>query len=148
MTNNPFEEKPPQPNDSPEDKEKLSKRILVADDEPAIRDIFVMALASRGYLVDTVENGQALLNRLLTGKEKYDLVITDNNMPLMTGIQALQRIRTNDRFKDLPVIVCTGIPDTEKERIVKEAGGEFLQKPVSIDDLRIAVEKMLAESKE
>lgn len=142
-----FENKPSQPDDSMEGKEKLVKRILFADDEPDIVNLMQEVLTRQGYIVDTVGDGQQLLDKLTDGKEKYDLVITDNNMPKIDGIEVLQKMRADNRFKDLPVIVCTGRPDTEKEKIVREAGGKFLQKPVSIDNLRATVKEVFVEQK-
>jgi CheY-like chemotaxis protein len=110
-----------------ENKEKLTKRILFADDMDMVREMCIDLLTSEGYLVDAVENGQLLLDKLNEAKEKYDLVLTDNNMgmPELKGIDVLRKIRGDERFKDLPVIVSSG-DDVEKK--VKELGGVYVSK--------------------
>ncbi len=117
---------------NPENKEKLSKRVLVAEDTTETREMLCDLLESQGFKVDAVENGQLLLNNLFEGKVKYDLVITDNNMPTetgdgITGIEVLKKIRGKNSLSDLPVVVFSG--DIWIEKDVERLGGTFLSKP-------------------
>lgn len=107
---------PPQP-PTTENKERLKKRILIAEDDPAIRRLLKLTLSSQGYEVDDVADGQLLLDALLKGKIKYDLVITDHNMPRVNGIDALEIIRADARFNDLPIIIHSTVTDKMSERI-------------------------------
>jgi CheY-like chemotaxis protein len=125
----------------PEGKEKLSKRILLADDYEPLISSLAMLLRSQGYLVDTVENGQLLLDKLAANK--YDLVITDYEMPLMTGLEALLAIKADDSLKDLPIIVYSGSYEIEGK--VKMIGGIFLRKGEAISELKAVIKKVLGE---
>jgi CheY-like chemotaxis protein len=116
------------PNDLKEGKEKLSKRILLAEDYTSARESYVRLLTRRGYTVDAVENGQLLLDKLTDEKGKYDLVITDNTMPKITGIEALQQIRQNERFRNLPVIVNSGDVGDTIRKAVESLGGIYIMK--------------------
>lgn len=135
----------PKPSDIIEEKEKLSKRILFADDEQGVREMYPLFLEAKGYTVDVVENGQLLLDKLFSGNEKYDLIITDNTMPGIKGTEVLKQIRADDRFKDLPVIINSG--DNWIEDEVDKLGGIFLEKPPSSTAVFIeTVKRALGES--
>ena len=129
-----------------ENKEKLSLKVLVADDSDIIRDGLTMTLKENGYAVEEVENGQLLIDKLLKKGESYDLVITDNNMPLKTGIQALREIRVNENIKNIPVIVQTGDGKTAKLEI-ESLGGVYLAKPFSDKNLINVVKKLTEQPK-
>ncbi|MFA5778081.1 MAG: response regulator [Candidatus Paceibacterota bacterium] len=128
---------------NPERNEKLSKRILFADDEKSILFGLGMLLEGEGYTVDTAENGQLLLDKL--EKENYDLVVTDNNMPILDGIEALKRIRGDARFKNLPVIVNSG---DDVGETVKSLGGVFSSKGNSFNILLKKIKDLLSDSGE
>ncbi|MBI2410126.1 response regulator [Candidatus Kaiserbacteria bacterium] len=83
----------------------MSKKILLAEDEPDVRDVVVELLEAEGYEVVAVGNGFELLDRLAV--ERFDLVVTDNDMPRMSGLAALEQIREDEVLRDLPVIVYT-----------------------------------------
>ena len=84
-------------------------RILVVDDDESIRRINTMFLLRAGYEVDSVEDGAVAWDTLNTGS--YDLLITDNNMPNLTGLELLRKVRDNNMA--LPVIMASGIIPTE-----------------------------------
>jgi CheY-like chemotaxis protein len=104
-------------------------------------------LTEEGYLVDAVENGQLLLEKLNEGKEKYDLILTDNNMgmPELRGIDVLKKIREDERFRDLPVIVSSG---DNVEKIVKELGGVYVAKGGGTRNLLENVKKLINPEKQ
>jgi CheY-like chemotaxis protein len=114
--------------DLKEGKEKLSKWILLAEDYTRAREAYVELLTRRGYTVDAVENEQLLLDKLTDEKGKYDLVITDNTMPKITGIEALRQIRQNEHFRNLPVIVNSGDTGNTTRKTVESLGGIYLNK--------------------
>ncbi len=84
-------------------------RILVVDDDESIRRINTMFLLRAGYEVDSVEDGAVAWDTLNTCS--YDLLITDNNMPNLTGLELLRKVRDNNMA--LPVIMASGIIPTE-----------------------------------
>lgn len=100
-------------------------RILLAEDTPIWRKNLKRYLESLNYKVKVVENGKLLLDELSAGE--YDIIITDQNMPEMTGIEALKVIRSTTQKRDLPVIVLTA-GNSELQSVVEEAGGIYLGK--------------------
>ena len=82
-------------------------QLLIVDDEPGIRDSFAMLLSASGYEVRTAENGLAAL--LLIKQLTPDLIISDLNMPQMSGFEFLSVVRR--RFPSVPVIAVSGAYD-------------------------------------
>jgi CheY-like chemotaxis protein len=117
-------------------------RILVVDDEAAVRRLITGALAPFGYLVDVAEDG-ALAWEILQAR-RYDLLITDNQMPKVTGIELLQKLHAS--AADLPVIMATGsVPDDEFARNPWLQPASTLVKPFTLDALLDTVKKVLGE---
>lgn len=83
----------------------MSKKILVADDEAHIRHIVSMKLANAGYEVVTAEDGEEALELALA--EHPDLVITDYQMPYLTGLEMCARLRANAATRQTPVLMLT-----------------------------------------
>ena len=73
------------------------------------------------------------LEAALVSGRPYEFVLTDNDMPHVTGLQALRRIRADKRFMFLPVVVLTG--NDKIMEAVKEAGGGYLDKGCSMDEI-------------
>ena len=73
-----------------ENREKLVRKILIADDEDDILKLSYAVLKKQGYQVVMVKNGLELLQKLFSG-EKFDVVLTDNDMPFMKGLEALEQ---------------------------------------------------------
>jgi CheY-like chemotaxis protein len=87
-----------------------SKRILVVEDDEAIRQLNAKVLARSGYQVDAVEDGLAGWHALHA--KAFDLLITDHDMPGLTGVELVKRVRLAHMF--LPVILATGALPTEE----------------------------------
>ena len=85
------------------------RRILIVDDEPFVRVALESYLTTAGYAVEAVGSGAAALTRLAAGV--FDLVVTDNKMPGMTGAELTQTIKA--RWPKLPVVLFTGSPPNE-----------------------------------
>lgn len=82
------------------------KRILVVDDSPSVRYVIKTMIYDLGaYEVTDVPNGETALRKLKL--LRYDLVISDWNMPRMSGIQLLEEMRKDDALKHIPVIMVT-----------------------------------------
>lgn len=114
--------------------------ILFADDSESVRGLVSYNLQKQGHNVETVTDGAELLKELKSG-ETYDVVVTDNNMPGVKGIDVLRSLRANDsQFKDLPVIVYSG--DSYLGEIVKELGGIFIDKLLSSGDLFTTIDRI------
>jgi DNA-binding response OmpR family regulator len=117
-----------------------SHRILVVDDDKDIRQFSVDVLADSGYDVEGVKDGAAGWRALQA--KNYDLVITDNKMPRMTGIEMIEKLR--DAYMTLPVIMATRfLPADELARKPWLRPDAMLERPFSNDDLLAAVKKIL-----
>ena len=93
-------------------------RFLVVDDFATMRRIVRNLLKDLGFTnVDEAEDGVVALNKLKA--EKFDFVVSDWNMPNMTGIELLKSIRANDALKSLPVLMVTA--EAKKENIIAAA---------------------------
>ncbi|MDO4320831.1 MAG: response regulator, partial [Bacteroidales bacterium] len=103
-------------------------QILWADDEIDLLKPHLMFLRSRGYDVTTANNGHDALE--LVGQQPFDLIILDENMPGLTGLETLQRIK--QIMPHTPVIMIT---KSEEENIMNQAVGskiaDYLIKPVN-----------------
>jgi DNA-binding NtrC family response regulator len=119
-------------------------RILIVDDDHAMRLALAESLESCGYDISAAENGSEALN--LFNKRKFDLVVTDMKMPEMSGIEVLQGVKKLS--PDVPVILITayGTVNTAVEAM-KEGAAEFIMKPFSLDDLEALVKNVLNTSK-
>jgi two-component system capsular synthesis sensor histidine kinase RcsC len=87
-----------------------SHRILVVDDDASIRQLSAEALVSCGYQADAAEDGAAAWRALNT--DSYNLLITDHNMPNVTGLELVRKLRA--AHMALPVILATGAMPTEE----------------------------------
>ena len=116
------------------------EKILWADDEIDLLKPHVMFLKSRGFEVETVTNGRDALDALDT--ERFDLVILDENMPGISGLEALQRIKIMQ--PNVPVIMIT---KSEEENIMNQAIGseiaDYLIKPVNPMQILLSIKKNL-----
>ena len=83
----------------------MSAKILVADDEAHILHVVSMKLRNAGYEVFTAVDGEEALE--LAKAEKPDLVITDFQMPIMTGLELCKALRAIDSLRDIPAVMLT-----------------------------------------
>ena len=104
-------------------------KILSVDDFSTMRRIVKNLLKQLGYFnVDEAENGEAALEMIKEGK--YDLIISDWNMPVKTGIQLLRDVRADPALKDIPFLMVTA--EAEKDNVLEamEAGvNNYILKP-------------------
>jgi two-component system, chemotaxis family, chemotaxis protein CheY len=93
-------------------------RILIVDDFSTMRRIVKNLLADLGFTnTAEAEDGSGALNLLRA--EPFDFVVTDWNMPVMTGIELLKAIRADDKLKSLPVLMVTA--EAKREQIIEAA---------------------------
>jgi DNA-binding NtrC family response regulator len=122
----------------------MKNKILIVDDDRAMRLALSESLESCGYDITAAENGREALE--LFKKAKFDLVVTDMKMPGMTGIEVLRGVK--ELSSELPVILITayGTVGTAVEAM-KEGAAEFIMKPFSLDDLEAVVKHVLNTSR-
>jgi len=116
------------------------RRILIVDDEPAVRDLLVRALADRGLDCRAEENAFKALARL--EREPHDVVVTDIRMPGIDGIEFLKRIKT--RYPHTEVIIITGVSELQSGVEAMRAGAyDYVTKPFAVEEVVFAVERAL-----
>jgi putative two-component system response regulator len=120
------------------------EKILLVDDEEAIRCILNKGLAMRGYTCDEAENGEQALEKL--GKNPSDLVILDINMPGRPGSDVLPDIIS--RFPETAVIMASGINDPMVvAQCIKEGAQDFISKPFRFEQVLQSVSGTLDKRK-
>lgn len=100
----------------------MAKNILVVDDSASIRQVVSMALQEAGYNTVTASDGKDALSKL--GGTRFNLVISDVNMPNMNGIELLKELKKRPDTKFTPVIMLTTESDAGKKQEGKEAGAK------------------------
>ncbi|MEK6699122.1 MAG: sigma-54 dependent transcriptional regulator [Nitrospirota bacterium] len=112
--------------------------LLIVDDEPDILLVMSANLKKEGYEVDTAEDGIAALKKVEA--RDYDAIIVDHQMPRLTGMAFLERLRDGDTpaagQRDIPVIVVTAYGTIEMAvKAMKDGAYSYLTKPIEYDDL-------------
>lgn len=102
-------------------------KILIVDDEPRIREIFSLVLAEGGYSVDAASCGEQALT--LTSEWEPDLVLLDMNLPDLTGLEVLRRIREKHPETDVVILTAYGTVRSAVEA-TRLGAADFLEKPV------------------
>ena len=119
-------------------------RILVVDDFSTMRRIVRNLLKELGFSnVDGAEDGQVALHKLKNGS--FEFVVTDWNMPNMTGIELLRAIRADAQLKHLPVMMVTA--EAKKENIIEAAtagANGYIVKPFTAATLDEKLKKVFA----
>ncbi|EDP73309.1 chemotaxis response regulator CheY [Hydrogenivirga sp. 128-5-R1-1] len=117
-------------------------KFLVVDDMATMRRIIKTLLDQLGYKnIDEAEDGKDALNKLKA--QKYDFVITDWNMPNMTGLELVQEIRKEPDLKHLPVLMVTA--EAKKENVIaaiKAGVNNYVVKPFTAETLKEKIEKV------
>jgi len=122
-----------------------SQRILVVEDDADIRWLNTEVLTESGFQVDAAEDGVAAWQALNTGR--YDLLITDNNMPIVTGLELIKKLRSEDMM--LPVILMSGtLPTEELEQHPWLQIQATLIKPYTIAELFKTVKEVLVATRD
>ncbi|MEO9965442.1 MAG: response regulator transcription factor [Reichenbachiella sp.] len=118
-------------------------KILVVDDEPAMRDGLADNLKFEGYEVDLAENGEMALDRLK--ENSYDLVVLDVMMPEMSGFDVCKQLRIEGN--DVPVILLTAKGEEIDRVLGLELGADdYITKPFSLRELIARVKAILRRS--
>jgi len=121
-------------------------KILVAEDEPDIRDLIAFILRFAGYEVVAVTNGEEAVQAAL--KEIPDLILSDVRMPKMSGYEACQRIKAEPTTKHIPVVFLTARGQEQEVQAGLAAGGtEYMLKPFEQPQLLKQVADILARTK-
>jgi two-component system cell cycle response regulator DivK len=112
-------------------KTEKKKRILIVDDEPAIRDIFSLVLREAGYGVETAEH--ALEAMCAVVRQRPDLVLADIRMPIVDGKALVAELKGSRDTKDIPVVAITGYDGPGAQEAAFRAGYDgYMTKPIDV----------------
>jgi len=117
----------------------MAERILVVDDEEIIRESIAMILEKEGYRVEKAENGGKAFEKI--SSTSYDLVITDIEMPVMRGVELLEKVA--QRSPQTFVIIITAYASVETAvGALRKGAYDYILKPIEFDDLLFRVKKL------
>jgi CheY-like chemotaxis protein len=117
-------------------------RILVVDDSPIMQRLLTLILQRNNHTTVTMDNGRDALTFLADAD--VDLVVTDVNMPEMSGLTLLEQLRSNERTRNLPVIVRTASIEERVHQVAAQNGASgFLTQPTSSWELKELVNRCL-----
>ena len=128
----------------PRDVATTTKRILVVDDEEAIRVLLSEILTDEGFEVVTASGGREAIDYI--ENEHFDLVISDMVMPDVNGVEVLQAaFRTDPEYA---VIIITGFPSVDTAvKLVNLGAADYVTKPFNVDTIKITVAKVIESKK-
>lgn len=125
-------------------------KILIAEDEPDIRNLITFTLRFAGHEVIDTNNGiEALekIHEMALNHALPDLILMDVRMPRMTGYEVCERIKANDLFKDVPVVFLSAKGQEPEVQAGLDAGAiAYIVKPFSPDELTENVANLLNET--
>ncbi len=125
--------------------DEKAPKVLVVDDEIHIVQVVAIKLRNNGFDVITCENGAQALQ--LATNEKPDIIVADFQMPVMTGLELVQNLRSNPDTADIPVVMLTArgfaIQDRQAEDLKISV---CLSKPFSPRELLQSIEEVLKKS--
>jgi len=121
----------------------MAMTVLVVDDSVTMVMSLKTTLEMSGFHVETAGNGKAALDKIHLGI-KPNLILTDNNMPVMGGMELIKNVRALPAFRFVPILTLTTESETSKREEGKRAGATgWLVKPVSGNDLVAVIRKVL-----
>ena len=123
----------------------MRESILVVDDEAGVRSSLAGILGDEGYVVESVDSGEACLAALESGR-RYDLLLLDVWLPKMDGLETLSRVRVLD--PELPVVVISGHGSIESAvKAVRLGARDFVEKPLSLEKTLLVVKNALRQQR-
>ena len=122
----------------------MARRILVADDEKAVRDMLKDVLSSEGYEVDTAIDGNNALE--CYGKKQYDLLLLDVGMPGMDGYHVAEKVSSSQGYRAKIVILTGRDIAMDSSQAILSGADQFLEKACGIDMLLKTVESMIGKA--
>jgi two-component system chemotaxis response regulator CheY len=120
----------------------MAVKILAVDDSASMRQMVSFTLKGAGYEVEEAADGQQALSKAKTGK--FNLVISDVNMPVMDGITLIKELRALADYKFTPILMLTTESTSDKKQEGKSAGATgWIVKPFNPDQLLATVKKVV-----
>jgi phosphoserine phosphatase RsbU/P len=121
-------------------------RILVVDDNEPNRDMLSRRLRKQGYAVEVAADGRSALERIWNGR--FDLVLLDIMMPELNGYEVLERLKSDETYRHLPVLMISAVDDMDSVvRCIELGADDYLPKPFNPSLLRARVEASLSRKR-
>ena len=116
---------------------------LIVEDSPMMRQLLVFALARvKNLRVTEADDGVDGLRKLAS--TKYDVIITDINMPIMDGLKLIQRVRTDPVHKETPIVVITTEGGSaDRDRALRLGANAYITKPIQAPKVIATVKELL-----
>ena len=130
-----------------EDMPQRNWRVLIADDDPAICTLVDTVLRKGPFQMIVCNDAESAL--VAIGREDpFDIIICDFMLPGISGLDLIERLRTNERTRGVPILMISGHTNYAMDGRAKNVGANlFLNKPFTISQLRAAVNQLLAISR-
>jgi phosphoserine phosphatase RsbU/P len=120
--------------------------ILIVDDNTINRSLLTRALSEHGHVVATADNGVAGLRLLRGQRPLHDVVLLDIKMPVMDGFETLERIRSDEALRDVPVIMISSVDETEAViRCLRMGASDYIPKPFNVTLLQALSKRIDAQ---
>ena len=124
----------------------MPKKILIVDDEPDIVMMTELRIKALGYDTITAKDGQEALNK--AKQEMPDLIILDVMMPKMDGYKVCGLLKSDSRYKNIPIILFTArAQEVDRQTSVEVGADAYLNKPLNAEQMSTTIKELL-EKKE
>ena len=119
-------------------------KVLVVEDSPTMRQLIVFALKRiRGFQIVEANDGVDGLKKL--SGDKFDLILTDINMPIMDGLKLVSMVRNDPNYKETPIIIITTEGAAEdRERALALGANAYITKPIQTMQILDTVKKLMS----
>ena len=131
--------------DSPEPVEEIkthNKKVLIVDDNKINLKVAERLLESYGIDTESVESGAAALEKIQNG-EKYDMILLDDMMPKMSGVETLKKLKEIPGFKIITIALTANALTGMREKYLQDGFDDYLAKPINKDELNRIINKYL-----
>ena len=123
----------------------MAKTILVAEDSLMLRKVACFPLEKAGYKILEANNGIEAIEAM--SKNDVDMIVTDLNMPGMDGFELIEKVKAEEKFKHIPIIILS--TEGKREMVMKGltlGANSFLQKPIKPDLMLQEVKRLLEKA--
>jgi len=120
-----------------------SYKVLIVEDSPTMRQLIAFALKRiRGVKIVEANDGVDGLKKL--SGDKFDLILSDINMPIMDGLKLVSLVRRDPNFKDVPIVIITTEGASEdRERALSLGANDYITKPIQTTQILDVARRLL-----
>lgn len=115
-------------------------KVLVVENDPLNMELVLEIIKALGFKADAAENGEEAIQK--TKSELYDLILMDIGLSGMDGVETLEKIKTNPRYKEVPAIALTSYAmKGDRERFLEAGFDDYIAKPIDVPAFMKRLEK-------